>query len=70
MPQPAAERLDQTKLRSPPDLLSLLTPRSVAVVGANDKIDSFSGGSIFNLRRHGYMGDIYPINPGRAEVRA
>lgn len=64
-----AEGFEPTKERLQPNLRSLLTPKSVAVVGANDKIASFSGGSIFNLRRHGFKGDIYPVNPNRSEVQ-
>ena len=65
----AVQDVDRTKKRSPLNLLSLLTPRAVAVVGATDKIASFSGGSIFNLQRHGYAGNVYPVNPNRSEVQ-
>lgn len=45
------------------DLGPLLNPHRVAVVGANDRAESFTGGTVVNLRRHGFTGDVYPINP-------
>lgn len=69
MLQAAVEEPNVTRNRRVPDLRSLLTPEAVAVVGANDKIASFSGGSVYNLQRHGYGGQIYPVNPGRSEVQ-
>lgn len=50
------------------DLQALLNPGSVAVVGANDKQESFTGGTVANLRRHGFGGNVYPVNPRRCSV--
>ncbi len=45
-------------------LLSLLAPRSVAVLGASDNSDQAAGGRpIDYMRRHGYAGRIYLVNP-------
>ena len=41
----------------------LLRPRSVAVVGASEDNDSPGDWSLRNLRKGGYAGDIYPVNP-------
>lgn len=46
----------------------ILHPRSVAVFGASDDIQKFGGRIIHFLTRHGFAGDIYPINPQRGEV--
>ena len=46
----------------------LLRPRSVAIVGASAREDSMGEWSLTNLRRGGYEGAIYPINPGYDEI--
>lgn len=45
-----------------------IKPRSVAVVGASDRMD-YGGRLLRNLRDGGYDGTIYPVNPRRAEVQ-
>jgi acyl-CoA synthetase (NDP forming) len=49
-------------------LVRLFEPRSIAVVGASDDRGKFGGRIIQNLVRHGFHGDLIPINPGRAQV--
>src|SRR5688572_31934850 len=46
----------------------ILHPRSVAVFGASESVAKFGGRIIHFLTRHGFRGDIYPINPVRAEI--
>ena len=46
----------------------ILHPRSVAVFGASDSPDKFGGRIMRFLVRHGFAGEIYPINPRRSEV--
>src|SRR5262247_1824279 len=46
----------------------ILPPRSVAVFGASDSTDKFGGRIMHFLVRHGFAGDVYPINPRRREV--
>ncbi|GAA5165190.1 acetate--CoA ligase family protein [Pseudonocardia eucalypti] len=41
----------------------LFRPRSVAVVGASDDPERIGGRPVALLRRHGYPGEIYPVNP-------
>lgn len=50
------------------DLAPLLAPRSVAVLGASDRDGNLGGVCIGFLRKFGYAGPIWPINPGRDEV--
>jgi len=50
------------------DVARILHPRSVAVFGASDSSDKFGGRIMRFLVRHGFGGDIYPINLRRAEV--
>jgi acetyltransferase len=45
------------------DLNSLLNPRSIAVVGASNDVSKIGGRLYNNLIRHGYTGEIYPVNP-------
>ena len=41
----------------------LLRPRSVAVVGASADTTKTAGRTVPYLRKHGFTGDIYPVNP-------
>ena len=50
------------------DIDRILHPRSVAVFGASEDIGKFGGRIISFLLRHGFAGDVYPINPNRAEI--
>ncbi|WAI83247.1 MULTISPECIES: acetate--CoA ligase family protein [Achromobacter] len=50
-------------------LARLLDPASIAIVGASDNPDKIGGRPIHYMRRHGYGGTLYPINPQRAEVQ-
>src|SRR5262245_5209857 len=50
------------------DVERILHPRSVAVFGASDSKDKFGGRIMHFLVRHGFAGDILPINPRRDEV--
>ena len=46
-----------------PDLQAVLTPESVAIVGASDDIRKWGGSALRNLLDGGYQGKIYPVNP-------
>ncbi|CCG04304.1 acetate--CoA ligase family protein [Blastococcus saxobsidens] len=50
-------------------LEKLLRPSSIAVVGASDDPTKVSGRPIAYLKRYGFAGKIYPINPRRTEVQ-
>ncbi len=45
------------------DLSGLLSPRSIAVVGASPKPASVAGEILRNLKRCGFSGEVYPVNP-------
>jgi acyl-CoA synthetase (NDP forming) len=47
----------------------LLRPRAVAVVGASERCDSLGEWSLTNLRKGGYAGNIYPVNPHYEELQ-
>jgi len=47
---------------------ALLAPRSIALVGASDDLTKTSARPLQYLRRAGYDGAVYPINPRRSTV--
>ena len=46
-----------------------LSPRSVALIGASDDPGKAAGRPLLFMRRIGYAGALYPINPRRATVQ-
>jgi acetate---CoA ligase (ADP-forming) len=50
-------------------LRAALEPKSIAVVGASDNPHKVGGRPILYMKRYGFRGEIYPINPGRPEVQ-
>ena len=52
-----------------PNLKAALAPSSVALVGASENPNKIGGRPLDYLRRFGFKGAIYPINPKRAEVQ-
>ena len=48
---------------------ALLSPGSVALVGASDDVSKTAGRPQQFLRRAGFMGKVYPINPKRSTVQ-
>jgi len=47
---------------------ALLTPRSIALVGASGDTKKNTARPLRFMRKHGYQGRIYPINPSRPEI--
>lgn len=47
----------------------LLTPRSVAVVGASDNPARIGGRPLNYFLNHGFEGEVYPVNPNRDRVQ-
>jgi acetate---CoA ligase (ADP-forming) len=50
-------------------LTPLLSPRSIAVLGASNDPTRISGRPIAYMMSQGFKGAIYPVNPNRAEVQ-
>lgn len=48
---------------------ALFAPRSVALVGASQDPRKIGGRPLVFLKRYGYPGAVYPINPQRSEVQ-
>ena len=51
------------------DLSRLLTPQSIAIIGASSNNTSISGQPLRLMLEAGYAGKIYPVNPKRDEVQ-
>jgi acyl-CoA synthetase (NDP forming) len=50
-------------------LSALFSPRSIAIVGASDTTTKIGGIPVDYLRRFGYTGPIYPVNPKTHQVQ-
>jgi acyl-CoA synthetase (NDP forming) len=48
---------------------ALFDPRAVALIGASEDAGKTTGRPLRFLRKHGYSGPVYPINPNRAAVQ-
>lgn len=46
----------------------LLRPRSIAVLGASERQGSVGRVTVENLRKGGFAGRLYPVNPGYRTV--
>jgi len=55
-------------MRDPKFSTALLNPRSIALVGASGDPDKYTARPQRFLRKHGFRGKIFPINPNRREV--
>ena len=51
------------------NLHAALEPTSIAVVGASDNPHKVGGRPILFMKKYGYRGKVFPVNPGRAEVQ-
>lgn len=49
-------------------LSSVFNPSSVAVIGASSDLTKLTGRPIAYLQKHGFSGDIYPVNPRNETV--
>lgn len=50
-------------------LSTLFSPKSVAVIGASDRIEAVGGIVFKNMLESGFRGELYAINPTRKEVQ-
>lgn len=51
------------RMRPAPDLEKFFRPESIAIIGASSDRATINGKPLYYLKRHGYRGTIYPINP-------
>jgi len=57
------------RLSGPALAQAIFNPASVALYGASDDVTKMGGRPVQFLKRSGYAGKIYPINPGREQVQ-
>ena len=50
-------------------LTCAVAPRSIAVIGASENPNKIGGRPILYMKRHGFRGAIYPVNPNRTEIQ-
>lgn len=50
-------------------LRSAIDPKSIAILGASDNRNKVGGRPVHFLKKFGYQGKIYPVNPKRAEIQ-
>lgn len=58
----------RARLAAAESLRSILEPRSVALIGASRKQPSIPAAILQNLKKAGFKGPIYPVNPKVAEL--
>jgi acyl-CoA synthetase (NDP forming) len=51
-----------------PDLHPLLNPKSIAIIGVSNDPSRIGGRILRYLRNHGYLGDIFPVNPKHDQI--
>jgi len=49
-------------------LRCILSPKSIAIVGASSDFSKFTGRTVKYLLKHGYKGRFFPVNPKREEI--
>lgn len=54
--------------RSRISIEQIIKPRSIAIIGASEDEAKFGGRIMHNVVRHGYAGELLPINPGRETI--
>ncbi len=58
----------QTRSGARTAIESILTPRSVVVIGASPHGRGFTSAPLKNLKRHGFGGRIYAVNPRHTDI--
>ena len=55
-------------MTAPSDLTKLLNPGSVAIIGATPDLGRVGGRPIAYLKRYGFKGEIFPVNPRHRSI--
>jgi acetate---CoA ligase (ADP-forming) len=67
-PESHATSLARERAAAARSIARLISPRSVAVIGASRAADKIGGAILANLIRDGFTGAIFPINPNATEI--
>ena len=52
----------------PNSLSAMIQPKSIAIVGASPDVNKLNGRALYFLKRDGYAGNLYPVNPKYADI--
>ncbi len=63
-----AAQTRRERLAAAASVRAFLDPRSIAIVGASRKHGTIGAALIANLKKGGFQGTLYPVNPGAAEI--
>ena len=67
-PEFAAAQARRERLSTAASIRPILNPRCIAVVGASRKHGTIGAALVSSLKRCGYRGTLYPVNPVAAEI--
>lgn len=65
---PGSARAVEGPVSDRPGLDRLFHPKSVAIVGASGRVDNPFARPLHYLRRYGFAGDVFPVNPNYEEL--
>ncbi|NQT73319.1 MAG: GNAT family N-acetyltransferase [Chloroflexi bacterium] len=70
VPTPTVERMsaEREKVASVASLQAFLKPRSIAVIGATQRVGSIGNKVFYNILHQGLTGVVYPVNPNAKVV--
>ena len=68
LPTPSISDMTTTNKKTSA-LGAALAPASVAIIGASDNPNKVGGRPVDYLKRFGYTGNVYPVNPARSTVQ-
>jgi acetyl coenzyme A synthetase (ADP forming)-like protein len=63
-----AAQTRRERLAAAASVRAFLDPRSIAIVGASRKHGTIGAALLANLKKCGFQGTLYPVNPGAAEI--
>ena len=52
----------------PDSLSAMIQPKSIAIIGASPDANKLNGRALFFLKRDGYAGNLYPVNPKYSDI--
>ena len=52
----------------PDSLSAMIQPKSIAIIGASPDINKLNGRALHFLKRDGYAGNLYPVNPKYSDI--
>jgi acetyl coenzyme A synthetase (ADP forming)-like protein len=63
-----AAQMRRERMATAASVRTFVSPRSIAILGASRKPGTIGAALLANLKRHGFQGALYPVNPGAREI--